>query len=54
MKDNIKKIKKYIKIVKFAATAATVAMAIYTLIPKSEKITGIDTLPLETYSKESV
>jgi len=52
MKDNIKKIKKYIKIVKFAATAATVAMAIYTLIPKNEKIKGIDTLPLETYSTQ--
>ena len=52
MKDKIKKIKKYIKIVKFAATAATVAMAIYTLIPKNEKIKGIDTLPLETYSTQ--
>ena len=48
MKDNMKKIKKYVKIIKFAAAAATVAMAIYTLIPKSEKIQGIDTLPLET------
>ncbi len=47
MKDDIKKIKKYIKLVKLVATAATVAMAIYTLIPKNEKITGIDTDMLE-------
>lgn len=47
MKDNIKKIKKYIKLVKFVATAATVAMAIYTLIPKSEKIEGVNTDLLE-------
>ena len=50
MKDEIKKIKKYVKLIKFAATAATVAMAIYTLIPKSEKITDIDTDALESYS----
>jgi len=38
----MKKIKKYVKLIKFAAAAATVAMAVYTLIPKSEKITGVD------------
>lgn len=53
MKDSIKKIKKYITIIKIAATAATVALAIYTLIPKSEKIKGIDTLPLEKLSSEN-
>ena len=52
MKDNIKKIKKYVKIIKVAATVATVAMAIYTLIPKNEKIKDIDTLPLETYGMQ--
>ena len=49
MKD---KIKKYKTIIKILATTATVAMTIYTLIPKSEKIEGINTAPLETYSKE--
>lgn len=53
MKDSMKKIKKYVKLIKFAAAAATVAMAVYTLIPKSEKITGIDTIALEHYSPEA-
>ena len=48
MKDNIKKIQKYVKIARFAASVAVVAMAVYTLIPKSEKITDIDTRPLQT------
>ena len=52
MKDNIRKIKKYITIIKIAATAATVAMAIYTLIPKSEKIKGIDTTLLEKLASD--
>ncbi len=47
MKDDIKKIKRYIKLVKFVAAAATVAMAVYTLIPKSEKITEVDAEKLE-------
>ncbi len=51
MKDTVKKYKKIIKIL---ATTATVAITIYTLIPKTEKIKGIDTLPLETYTKETV
>lgn len=50
MKDSINKVKKYVKLIKFAAAAATVAMAIYTLIPKSEKIEGIDTSALEHYT----
>ena len=37
-----KKIKILVKVGKIAATAATVAMAIYTLIPKYEKIEGVD------------
>ncbi len=53
MKDSMKKIKKYVKIIKFVAAAATVAMAVYTLIPKSEKITDIDTTALEHYSPET-
>ena len=48
MKDSIKKIKKYVKLAKFAASVAVVAMTVYTLIPKSEKITDIDTVPLQT------
>lgn len=52
MKEEIKKIKRYVKLIKFAAAAATVAMAIYTLIPKSEKITGIDTDVLEAVGSE--
>ena len=54
MKDSIKKIKRYAKLIKFAAAAATVAMAVYTLIPKSEKIKGLDTDVLEHYSPETV
>lgn len=54
MKDSMKKIKKYVKLIKFAAACATVAMAVYTLIPKSEKITDIDTTALEHYSPEAV
>ena len=50
MKDSMKKIKKYVKLIKFAAACATVAMAVYTLIPKSEKITGLDTDTLEQYT----
>ena len=47
MKDDIKKIKRYIKLAKFVAAAATVAITIYTLIPKSEKIEGVNTDLLE-------
>ncbi len=54
MKDNMKKIKKYVKLIKFAAACATVAMAVYTLIPKSEKIKDIDTAALEHYTPEVV
>lgn len=43
-------IKKYKRIIKIIATTATVAITIYALIPKSEKIKGIDTDPLETLS----
>ena len=48
MKENMKKFQKYVKIAKFAASVAVLAMTVYTLIPKSEKITDIDTLPLQT------
>ncbi len=41
-KKLIKTVKILIKVGKYAATAATVAMAVYTLIPKYEKIEGID------------
>ena len=43
IKDIAKKIKIIIKVGKIAATAATVAMAVYTLIPKYEKIEGVNT-----------
>ncbi len=47
MKEKTKKLIKTVKILvkvgKIAATAATVAMAVYTLIPKYEKIEGVDT-----------
>ena len=47
MKDKTKKLIKTVKVLvkvgKFAATAATVAMAVYTLIPKYEKIEGVNT-----------
>ncbi len=49
MKDTIKKYKRIIKIL---ATTVTVAFTIYTLIPKTEKIEGINTAALETYSKD--
>ena len=39
----LSKVKKYLRIAKIAATAAVVAMSVYNLIPKSEKINGIDT-----------
>ncbi|MBR3815377.1 MAG: hypothetical protein IKJ27_01480 [Clostridia bacterium] len=42
-KKLIKTVKVLVKVGKFAATAATVAMAVYTLIPKYEKIEGVDT-----------
>ena len=44
MKKDIQKAKKYIKL---AASVAVFAMTVYTLIPKSEKIKGIDTDKLE-------
>ena len=47
MKDEAKKVMKKVKVIvkvcKIAATAATVAMAVYTLIPKYEKIEGLNT-----------
>ncbi len=42
-KKLIKTVKILIKVGKYAATAATVAMAVYTLIPKYEKIEGVNT-----------
>ncbi|MBR2417492.1 MAG: hypothetical protein IKB12_02550 [Clostridia bacterium] len=46
MKEKTKKLIKTVKILvkvgKIAATAATVAMAVYTLIPKYEKIEGVN------------
>lgn len=42
-KKLIKTVKVLVKVGKFAATAATVAMAVYTLIPKYEKIEGVNT-----------
>lgn len=47
MKKDIEKAKKYIKL---AASVAIFAMTVYTLIPKSEKIKGIDTDALERYT----
>ncbi len=45
-KKTLKKINKKItrasRLVNFVATAAVVAMTVYTLIPKNEKISGID------------
>ena len=49
MKKDIEKVKKYIKL---AASVAVFAMTVYTLIPKSEKITGIDTDVLEAVSSK--
>ncbi len=47
MKDKTKKLIKTVKVLvkvgKIAATAATVAMAVYTLMPKYEKIEGVNT-----------
>ena len=47
MKEKTKKLIKTAKILakvgKIAATATTVAMAVYTLMPKYEKIEGINT-----------
>lgn len=48
----MEKFKKYVKIAKFAASVAVFAMTVYTLIPKSEKITDIDTLPLQTFGTD--
>ncbi len=39
MKKEFEKAKKYIKL---AASVAIFAMTVYTLIPKSDKITGVD------------
>lgn len=47
MKKDVEKAKKYIKI---AASLAVFAMTVYTLIPKSEKIKGINTESLEIRS----
>ena len=47
MKKDIEKAKKYIKL---AASVAVFAMTVYTLIPKSDKIKGIDTAPLEEFA----
>ena len=47
MKKDIEKAKKYIKL---AASVAIFAMTVYSLIPKSEKIKGIDTDSLEYYT----
>ncbi len=49
MKKDFEKVKKYIKI---AASVAVFAMTVYTLIPKSEKIKGIDTNSLEHFTPE--
>lgn len=47
MKKDIEKAKKYIKL---AASVAIFAMTVYTLIPKNEKITGVNTDALERYT----
>ena len=44
MKKDIEKAKKYLKV---AASLAVFAMTVYTLIPKYEKIEGVDTGKLE-------
>lgn len=45
MKEKTKKIIKTVKVLvkvgKFAATCATVAMAVYTLMPKYDKVEGV-------------
>lgn len=41
MKDDIKKVIKIVKIVKIVAACATIAMAVYTMIPKHDKIEGV-------------
>lgn len=43
IKKTVNKVLKCVAIIKFASTAITVGYKIYTLIPKSEKIKGIDT-----------
>lgn len=48
MKKDIEKAKKYIKLV---ASLAVFAVTVYTLIPKSDKIEGIDTSKLEQYAR---
>lgn len=47
-KKLIKTVKVLVKVGKIAATCATVAMAVYTLIPKYEKIEGVDADALVT------
>ena len=49
MKKDFEKAKKYIKL---AASVAVFAMTVYTLIPKNEKIKGIETDSLELYKPE--
>ena len=43
IKNKLRKALKCVAIIKFASTAITVGYKIYTLIPKNEKIKGIDT-----------
>lgn len=54
MKSTVKKsIGKCIKLMKLTAVVATVAMTVYTLIPKSDKITGINTDSFEKRAREN-
>ena len=48
MKKDIEKAKKYLKV---AASLAVFAVTVYTLIPKYDKIEGIDTSNLEQYAR---
>lgn len=45
----IRRVKRIVTLLQLAATASLVAMTVYTLIPKDEKIKNINTASLEAY-----
>lgn len=49
-KTCIRKVKRIITLLQLAATASLVAMTVYSLIPKDEKIKNIDTTVLEAHT----
>lgn len=51
-KKCIRKAKRLVTLLEIAATAAVVAMTVYSLIPKNEKIKNIDTTVLEAYGSQ--